>query len=84
MGFSWMAVLDNHFFTDIPEKLLSKGQVANIPYLIGFNSDEGAWSMQDMFPEFRKGLSEKDFQRFSRSMLRWFDKVRVFKEVFFY
>jgi len=73
-GFQWMGVLDHHFFTDTPENLVSNGKIHEIPYLLGVNSCEGDYQMQDFMPNFKDGMSEQAFIMSARSLLKWIDR----------
>jgi len=58
---SFSVVVDGHFLPKNPAVLLSEKQLPRVPYIVGFNSDEGSGLMQLDTPGFNKGLSEQKF-----------------------
>nr|CAB3230113.1 carboxylesterase 5A-like [Phallusia mammillata] len=70
--YTWLPTLDNHFFSDLPENLLSNS--CKIPYMLGCNSDEGSWTMQLLTPGYKIGLSRDQFIFIASAILRWYDK----------
>jgi len=58
-GFS--PVVDGHFLPDLPSVMFKEKKFHNIPYIIGFNSDEGSGFMQLQNTDFKTGLTEEKF-----------------------
>ncbi|XP_078492090.1 fatty acyl-CoA hydrolase precursor, medium chain-like [Ciona intestinalis] len=70
--FCWYPTFDNHFFKTSPEIMAT---VAKVPFLLGCNSDDGGWLMAVEIPNFMSGFSKQEFIRFSRILLRKYDKT---------
>lgn len=54
-------VVDGHFLPKNPKVMLQEKSFHKIPYVIGFNSDEGSGLMQQGNPNFKAGLTEDMF-----------------------
>ena len=57
-------VVDGHFLPKNPAILLKEKNFNDIPYIVGFNSDEGSGLMQlANLANFKAGLTEEQFDQ---------------------
>ena len=59
-------MVDGHFLPDLPSVMLKEKKFCNVPYIIGFNSDEGSGFMQLQNTDFKTGLTEEKVQRLDK------------------
>jgi len=60
---AFVVVIDGYFLPKNPTVLLQEKQFNNLPYIIGFNSDEGSGLLQRPNVNFKHGLTEEEYDQ---------------------